>query len=222
MKANCQIIVWDLFIRIYHWLLVALFFLAYVTADQKGPLHRYVGYVVFGLVVIRIIWGFTGTTHARFSDFICSPAKALSYLKELAAGKPKHYIGHNPAAAWMVLFFLIGSIVVCLSGYKAYATKGMRSSSDFNTSVLFITNAYADKGGREGHGNKHERHEKHRNGEKGKGGLHSFWSEVHEISAQFMLFLICIHVVGVFVSSKMHSENLVKSMITGKKGVNVP
>ena len=217
MKTHCQIIVWDLFIRIFHWSLVVLFFLAYVTADQKGPLHRYVGYAVLGLVVIRIIWGFAGTKHALFSDFICTPAKALSYLKELAAGKPKHYTGHNPAAAWMILFFLIGSIVVCLSGYKAYATKEIKSSPDFNTTVSFITNAYADKDGREGHGKKHERHGKHRNGEKGDGERDSFWCEVHEMSAQFMLVLIVLHVIGVAASSKMHNENLTKSMITGKK-----
>ena len=200
---------------------MVLFFLAYVTADQKGPLHRYVGYAVLGLVVIRIIWGFTGTKHALFSDFICTPAKALSYLKELVTGKPKHYTGHNPAAAWMILFFLIGSIVVCLSGYKAYATKEITSSLEFNTTVSFIANAYADNEGREGHGNKHERHGKHRNEEKGDDKRDSFWGEVHEISAQFMLVLIVLHIIGVAASSKMHNENLVKSMLTGKKCINI-
>ena len=221
MKTNYQIIIWDLFIRIFHWSLVVLFFLAYLTAEDKGPLHRYAGYAVLGLVVIRIIWGFIGTKHALFSDFICSPAKAWSYIKELAAGKPKHYTGHNPAAAWMILFFLIGSIVVCLSGYKAYASKEMKSPLGFNTTVSFIANAYADENGREGHGDKHERHGKHRNGEKGNGERDSFWCEVHEMSAQFMLILIVLHVIGVAVSSKMHHENLVKSMITGKKGIHV-
>ncbi len=221
MKANCQIIVWDLFIRIFHWALVVLFFLAYLTAEDKGPLHRYVGYTVLGLVVIRIIWGFTGTKHALFSDFICSAAKAWSYLKELAAGKPKHYTGHNPAAAWMILFFLTGSIVVCLSGYKAYTTKEMKSPQDSNTTVSIITNAYADEHGREKHEEKHERHGKHRNGEKGNGERDSFWCQVHEMSAQCMLILIILHVIGVTVSSKMHHENLVKSMITGKKGIHV-
>ena len=221
MQTNSQIIVWDLFIRFFHWSLVMLFFLAYVTADQKGPLHRYVGYAILGLVVIRIIWGFTGTKHALFSDFICSPAKALSYLKDLAAGKPKHYTGHNPAAAWMILFFLIGSIMICLSGYLAYATMEMKSSLDFNSPVSFTTKAYAGDHGREGHGNKQERHRKHRNGEKGNGDRDSFWGEVHEVSAQFMLVLIFLHVIGVAASSKIHNENLVKSMITGKKGIHV-
>jgi cytochrome b len=221
MKANCQIIVWDLFIRIFHWALVVLFFLAFVTAEDKGPLHRYAGYTVLGLVAIRIIWGFTGTKHALFSDFICSPAKAWSYLKELAAGKPKHYTGHNPAAAWMVLFFLIGSIVVCLSGYKAYTTKEMRSPWHSDTAVSIIANVYADENGRERHGDKHERHGKHRNGEKENGERDGFWCEVHEISAQFMLIFIILHVIGVAASSKIHHENLVKSMITGKKGIHV-
>jgi cytochrome b len=86
MKENCQIIVWDLFIRIFHWSLLVLFFLAFLTAEDKGPLHWYVGYTVLGLVVIRIIWGFIGTKHALFGDFICSPAKALSYLKNSRQG----------------------------------------------------------------------------------------------------------------------------------------
>jgi cytochrome b len=73
---------------------------------------------VLGLVAARIFWGFVGTKHARFSDFICSPVKALSYVKSLAVGKPPYHTGHNPAAAWMVLFLLIGSLVVCLSGYS--------------------------------------------------------------------------------------------------------
>jgi cytochrome b len=221
MKSNSQTIVWDLFIRIFHWLLVVLFVLAYVTADQKGPLHRYVGYAVLGLVVIRIIWGFTGTKHALFSDFICSPAKAWCYLKELAAGKPKPYTGHNPAAAWMILFLLIGSIVVCLSGYKAYATKQIKSSLTFNTGVSLVTNAYADKVGRGGQGDKHERHEKRGHGEKGIDEQDSFWCAVHEMSTETILLLIILHVLGVAASSKMHNENLVKSMITGKKTIGV-
>jgi cytochrome b len=217
MKANNQILVWDLFIRVFHWSLVALFFLVYVTADGKGSLHRYTGLTILALIAVRIVWGFIGTKHALFSDFICSPTKALTYLKELAAGKPKYYTGHNPAAAWMIVFFLTCSIVVGLSGYMAFTTKEMKHSLGLNHKLSFVANAYADDDG--GHGDKHKRHEKHRKGAKGDGD--SIWEEVHEVSAQFMLLLIFLHIIGVAVSSRMHNENLVKSMITGEKGNHI-
>ena len=44
-----------------------------------------------------------------------------------------------------------------------------------------------------------------------------FWEEIHEASSNFMLLLILIHLIGVFVSGKLHDENLAKAMLTGKK-----
>lgn len=217
MKLNNQIPVWDLFIRIFHWSLVLLIFLAYTTADEKESLHRYIGYLVFGLVVSRLIWGFIGTKYALFSDFICSPVKGVTYIKELISGKPKYYIGHNPAAAWMIIFFLLCSVVVCLSGYMAYANKEMNPLSGFNASSVLVTNAYADGHEREGHGYKHKLREKHGKGDRGGGERDGFWSELHEVSAQIMIFLIVMHIVGVAVSSRLHNENLIRSMINGKK-----
>jgi cytochrome b len=218
MKGNYQILVWDRFIRFCHWSLVLLFFLAYVTADDQGPLHRYAGYTILGLVVIRILWGFVGSKHALFSDFMCSPAKALTYIKEIATGKPQYYTGHNPAAAWMIVFFLTCSIVVCLSGFMAFTTKEMKHSLWLNNKFSFVESVYANE--KEEHGGKHNRHQKHKNGEKKDSKSDSFWGEIHEVSAQCMLLLIFFHIVGVAVSSKAHHENLVKSMITGKKGIH--
>lgn len=181
MKENNQIRVWDLFVRVFHWSLVLFFVVAYATGDDKNSLHRYVGYAILALVAGRIFWGFVGTKHARFSDFMCSPVKAISYVKSLAVGKPTYYPGHNPAAAWMILFLLLGSLVVCLSGYA------------------------------EGHGE----------GEKDDAEDDGVWGDIHEISAQCLLFLIFVHIVGVAASSRRHNENLVRAMITGKKTLHV-
>jgi cytochrome b len=219
MSKNNQIRVWDLFVRVFHWSLLPLFFVAYLTGDDKGSLHRYVGYAVLGLVVVRIVWGFVGTKHALFSDFICSPAKALTYIKEVTTGKAKYYTGHNPAAAWMVILFLTCSIVVCLSGFMAFTTKEMKHSLWLNNKYSFVESAYADE--KEEHGGKHNRHQKHKNGERKDSNSDSFWGEIHEVSAQCMLLLIFFHIIGVAVSSKAHHENLVKFMITGKKGIHV-
>ncbi|MBM9615683.1 cytochrome b/b6 domain-containing protein [Desulfobulbus rhabdoformis] len=228
MSEKKQIVVWDMFIRVFHWSLLPLFFVAYVTGDDKGPLHRYVGYVVLLLVIARICWGFWGTKYARFSDFICSPAKGINYLKELVGGKPTHYIGHNPAASWMILLLITNSILICLSGYAAYATKGENPSFGLGSTLSIVENAYADDEKEEEDDDDEENEGSNNAGkdaieggssEKKDNDGDSIWSDIHEMSAQFMLFLICLHIVGVAVSSKMHNENLVKGIITGKKDI---
>jgi len=78
-----QVKVWDLFVRIFHWTLVAAFAVAYVTEDEAMALHVWAGYLVGGLVLARIVWGFVGPKHARFSEFICGPANAWGYLIDL-------------------------------------------------------------------------------------------------------------------------------------------
>ena len=215
MNKGTKTMVWDLFVRIFHWLFVLFFFLAYVTGDEKGPFHRYIGYMIFVIVTARIYWGFFGTRHALFKKFVCSPLKAIKYLQELTTGKPTHYTGHNPAAAWMILLLLTTSLVICLSGYMACKTKGGPYSFDANQVFSFAAPAYADHDARKAHGNKHQGRI-HRESE-GKSREDSFWGEFHEAAANFMLSLVFLHIVGVFISSWMHNENLVKSMITGSK-----
>ena len=218
MNEKKQIVVWDRFVRFFHWSMILLIFLAYMTGDIKGPLHKYIGFGVLGLVAIRIFWGFSGTKYALFSNFVCSPVKALNYLKELATGKTTHYIGHNPAAAWMILLLLSSSIIICLTGYAAHTAKrGMNSIGSGNT-ISIVGNAYADDDRKERHEGKHKGRERHKDGES-DGESDSVWSDIHEVSAQFLLILICLHIVGVAVSSKVHNENLVKGIITGKKDI---
>lgn len=204
----------------FHWSLVLLFFVAYITGDDKGVLHRYVGYVIFGLVLVRIVWGFCGTKHALFSDFICPPAKAIGYLKKLIVREPKYYIGHNPAAAWMILSLLILSMLTCVSGYEAFIAKGKNPSLEFGNIFSIVKDAYADDDKHEKHKNRSD--EKERNNDFGKDNneSHSVWGDIHEMSAQFMLVFVCFHIIGVAVSSKIHNENLIKSMITGTKGTH--
>jgi cytochrome b len=218
MNQKKQVVVWDQFVRFFHWSMILLIFLAYVTGDIKGPLHMYIGFVLLGLVASRIFWGFLGTKYALFSNFVCSPVKALNYLKELGTGKTTHYTGHNPAAAWMILLLLSSSIIICLTGYAAHTAKrGINSIGSGNT-ISIVTTAYADDDKNEQHGGKHKGRERHKVGESDDES-DSVWSDIHEMSAQFILILICFHIVGVAVSSKVHNENLVKGIITGKKDI---
>ena len=111
--------VWDPLIRIFHWTLVAAFVVAYGTEDEMMTLHVYAGYLIAGLLVFRVIWGFIGPGHARFSDFVFTPAEVLGYLKDMAMGHPARYLGHNPAGGVMILLLLVSLVVTVVTGLLA-------------------------------------------------------------------------------------------------------
>ncbi|PWR18884.1 cytochrome b/b6 domain-containing protein [Zavarzinia compransoris] len=96
-----MVAVWDPFVRLFHWSLVAAIATAWL-AEEGETVHRYAGYTAGGLVAARIAWGFIGTRHARFGDFLASPPAALRYLRDEALGRGKRYLGHNPAGAVMI------------------------------------------------------------------------------------------------------------------------
>jgi cytochrome b len=115
----------------------------------------------------------------------------------------------------MILLLLTTSLIICLSGSLACKTKGAAFSFDEEQVFSFTGTAYADNDERKAHGKRHQgRAQRERAGED-RGD--SFWGEFHETSANIMLGLVFLHVIGVIISSRMHNENLVKSMITGNK-----
>ncbi|MCX7100199.1 MAG: cytochrome b/b6 domain-containing protein [Methylobacter sp.] len=120
METPLLVKVWDLPLRIFHWLLVAGFFIAYLTEDELLDVHVWAGYLVTGLLVFRIIWGFIGNDYARFSNFVCSPIKSIAYLKDLVALKTKRYLGHNPAGAAMIILLLISLLMTVSTGFAVY------------------------------------------------------------------------------------------------------
>jgi cytochrome b len=112
--------VWDVPVRVSHWLLALCVLAAWLTRDPRlADLHAAAGYCALILVAFRIAWGFVGTRHARFADFLYSPRAALAYLADSLRGKATHYTGHNPAGSWSVYLLLAGVLVVCLTGVLA-------------------------------------------------------------------------------------------------------
>lgn len=109
--------VWDPFVRVFHWSLVVLFATAYVTGDEIERVHIAAGYAIAGLLTLRIVWGFVGTRHARFADFVRSPREALGYLRDVLLLRARRYVGHNPAGGLMVVALMLMLVGTCITGY---------------------------------------------------------------------------------------------------------
>ena len=109
--------VWDLFVRIGHWLLVAGIVVAYMSTEDTGDLHEWSGYLVLGLTVFRILWGFIGSRHARFRSFIAGPRALFAYVGDLLKGRPRRSLGHNPLAGAMIIAMLAALFVTGATGY---------------------------------------------------------------------------------------------------------
>lgn len=166
------VLIWDVPVRLVHWLMALSFTGAYLTseADDWRWLHVSLGYTMMGLIVFRALWGFIGSRHARFTSFIKGPTEVFAYLKSLVSGRAQHYAGHNPAGAIAILALLILGFIQTSTGHLLYQ----------------------DLAG-------------------------EWMEEVHEALAAVLLGVVLVHIAGVFISSHLHRENLIKAMFTGRK-----
>ena len=118
-----EVRVWDPWVRISHWLLAGAFFLAYFVVEEPLALHVWAGYLIGALIVIRILWGLAGPRHARFMDFVPTAARLKAYLGDLARGRERSYLGHNPLGGIMVVALLLSLTATVLSGLMVYGAE---------------------------------------------------------------------------------------------------
>jgi cytochrome b len=111
-----MVAVWDAFVRVFHWSVVGFFAVAWYSGGIWEDAHLIAGYLVLALVVARIVWGFIGPLHAKFSDFICGPRTLLRYGAAMLRLRAPRFLGHNPLGGAMVLALLATLLVICISG----------------------------------------------------------------------------------------------------------
>ncbi len=186
-NRRVRIPVWDPFLRLFHWSLVAAIATAAATGFLAGApwvdVHIWAGVAAAGLVLLRIIWGLLGTPHARFGDFVAGPSKILAHFRELCTGTAERHLGHNPLGGAMVVLLLLTIITIAAAGVVVLG-------GTLKAGPLAFATSFAD--GRQAR-------------------------EIHKILSLFLLGLIALHLGGVFVESRRTRENLVRAMIDGKK-----
>jgi cytochrome b len=207
LRAPNEVKIWDPLVRIFHWSLVAAYAIAWLTGDEESRLHELAGYAVIGLILVRVVWGFIGTRYARLSDFVYRPSTVLGYTREMLAGKPRHYLGHNPLGGMMVLALLVSLLAAGVTGLALQGAEqgtgpfALLAAGTTVTMPSLIAKAAADDDDEEDEGNE------------------EIWEELHEFFANLTLLLVALHIVGVIAGSLAHRENLVRAMLTGRKPV---
>jgi cytochrome b len=204
-RPQKMIRVWDVFVRLFHWSVAVGFFVAYFSEDVLS-LHVWAGYVVSAPVLLRIVWGFIGPEHARFSSFIYPPGTVLRYLWDLVVGRATRYLGHSPGGGAMVLVLLNGLFGTGGTGLVLYAIEE-------NAGPLAPFVSSASPSGQAQPALQQEGDEDYQGAERSE----EFWEELHEVIANVVLVLIVLHVAGVLLASYVHGENLTRAMITGRK-----
>lgn len=182
--------VWDLPTRLFHWTLVAMVVIGYLTGwvfpENTMGIHLWAGYITVLLLVFRLTWGLFGSEYSRLETFTFAPVHILEHMKELLTLRPvKHYIGHNPTGSLMVFGLLFVLATITLSGL-------MVLGGEENQGPLAGAASYA---------------------------VGDMAAAVHNAFVILLLAMIVLHVGGVLMEVKLTGEQLVKSMISGLKRV---
>lgn len=166
------IMVWDIPVRVFHWLLVICFAGAWLSSESErwALIHYAFGYTACLLVLIRLVWGLIGTRYARFSQFLKSPRAVIDHFMAMLRGHPHHDVGHNPAGGLVMFALMLLMLFIGLTGYL--------SVKEF---------------------------------------LGDIASEAHEVVANILLGLVIIHIIAAIGMSLIERQNLVRSMVNGKK-----
>lgn len=145
-----RVLVFDVPVRMFHWLMAIFFVTAIVianTADDDSAIfsyHMMAGMMIGVLLVFRIIWGFIGSTYARFSTFMLKPSQLFGYFREVIGSKTTRYLNHNPASSFAAVLMFIAVIGLMVSGYMMVG-EGQKSAKEIHEifAQLFVVTVIA-------------------------------------------------------------------------------
>jgi cytochrome b len=200
-------LVWDVIVRAFHWTLVTGFLIAYFSEGEPLSLHVWAGYVVGAIVLLRVVWGFIGTPHARFSDFIFPASRTLSYLADEMRFRAQRFLGHSPAGGAMVIALLLALFATTTSGTILLAVHEGQGPLSSLISRADVSASKSNEVDSSTAVSKEERED----------SSTELWEEAHELMANLTLFLVVLHVGGVMLASYSHKENLIAAMLNGRK-----
>jgi len=128
MKSLSVTRIWDLPVRLFHWLLVALIAFSWWSGENHDmERHRQSGYAILFLLVFRLFWGFAGSRTARFAQFVRSPAVVLAYIRTMGARSGRLSDGHNPLGGWSVVAMLGVLVAMVVAGLFTVDIDGLES-----------------------------------------------------------------------------------------------
>ncbi|MDC9715114.1 MAG: cytochrome b/b6 domain-containing protein [Gammaproteobacteria bacterium] len=178
----------DVVVRVFHWLLVILFVMLFITGNgyYDDSSHILLGYLLTSLIISRITWGLIGVHNALWKNYLYAPKSVFDYLSKLIRNKPIAFKVHNPAGSMMVLIMLLMLIMISVSGLLAQGLFELDGAfyvltQHFSDSQAFLTKS------------------------------------IHDDLSQLMLFAVIFHISGVVYSSKIYNINLLLMMLSGKQ-----
>ncbi|MBT5676829.1 MAG: hypothetical protein HOJ07_14140 [Rhodospirillaceae bacterium] len=189
--------VWDLPLRLFHWVMAAVVVVAGVTGFLAPEwwlgLHVIAGYALATLLSFRLVWGFVGTRYSRFGSFPLALGGLYEHLRSIVRTNPKTVIGHNPAGAWMIIILLVALVTLVVSGLIALG--GQENHGPLAAATGFLAGEMA--------------------------------GEIHQIAAWGLAAAVAVHLLGVFAETRIFRHPVVAAMMIGRKAppgsaVNVP
>jgi cytochrome b len=180
--------VWDAPTRLFHWALVALVAVSYLSAEFGSMrVHLVCGFAVLALLIFRLAWGFVGSETARFRQFLVRPSRAIMHLARFRESGPDTEVGHNPAGGWMVVVLLTLLAVQVGAGLCA---AGRRSDPTHTVGPLapYIGEHAA-----------------------------AVARTVHNANFNLLVAAIGLHIVAILAYAVVKRHDLVRPMVTGTK-----
>ncbi|MFK8083176.1 MAG: cytochrome b/b6 domain-containing protein [Granulosicoccus sp.] len=186
MTRNDLIAIWDVWVRLFHWALVAsvaVLLYSGLTGDLFFDWHKDVGEFVLLLIVFRILWGVVGSSNARLRRLFRSPLEGVEHIRQFARRDVPLEREHNAAGAWAVLAMIL------MLGTQAVTGLFIADEDEFVEGALYgeVSSSLSD-----------------------------LMYRIHHINAELIQIVLILHIGMVLLYWIYARRNLVLPMITGK------